>query len=507
MKHITFQRLLVVVVILLTTINGMTGAKSASAQNPATRVVYLGMTGNALAPHTQLYSVLLDGKNVSLSLAKEVGDFEITPDGGYVIYQSLTKDDYDWSIKLYSIPITGGTPVKLVDKSTSFWQISPDSKFVWFLNIGYQLFAIPVGGGTPIPLTSNGVSVSFGTLDTYPMFTPDSSTVIYMGMNARQVIQLYAASIAGGTPVVLNSKIVSGGKVQAFWIMPDGKTVAYWADQNIQGQAQFFSVPVTGGNPTQLTDTFGQQSGLVSCTPSPMYLVCNINTTGSWGGWPTVISISLARGGFHSLSQNNDGTANFQITHDNKTVVMTVVMGDTFSRNVYSIPIEGGNLVKLATGYLLTITPDDSRVIYIDVNGQANEISITGDTSHLLIPDRINGLRVSPDSKSIVIAASGKIYAVSNSRTIKLNNAPPSSSSYIDFGIQITADSQQVLYTSDQEAAGYSDLFVVPITGGNVVRLNSDESGMVTKYRLFPIGTNRMPINAVPCFKRANKEC
>lgn len=459
------------------------------AQNPnVTRVIYLGKDG-------QIYIAPLDSKNVSTPLLPsggEVRDFKVTPDGQYVVYQTT----FNPSVSLYSVQVTGGTPVTLTQSATAYgmWEISPDSKFVMYQQ-NPQLFVVPTQGGLPIPLVANGVQAWMNFIS-LPTFTSDSSAVVYIGANARQILQLYAAPVTGATPIVLNGRMVSGGGVKGFLVAPDGKTVVYWADQDVQGAIQLFAVSVTGGKPTQLTSGVQCNSQTLLFSPDSTHVLCILGP-----GIGPLTSIPVTGGAATVFAEPN--VAAFQITHNGKTVIIDNV--DTGGQTiVYSIPIGGGNSTKLAGAG--AITPDDNYVVY-SPGINAFSLPITGGTSVPLmpgLPERyyIPGFLISPDSKHVIMLTSSPsrvhdIYSQSvagGAAPIKLNTAP-SSPYFKDFQIQITADSKFVLYTSDQDAAGYSDLFVVPITGGDAIRLDSDESSGVVKYRLFPAGTNNMVID------------
>ncbi|MFZ0133899.1 MAG: hypothetical protein WAK95_15275 [Desulfobacterales bacterium] len=59
--------------------------------------------------------------------------------------------------------------------------------------------------------------------------------------------QLYGSTIEGASVVRLSENLVSGGNVVDFAISPDGRFVAYLADQEEKGTFELYTVPVSGG--------------------------------------------------------------------------------------------------------------------------------------------------------------------------------------------------------------------------------------------------------------------
>ncbi|MEM6530734.1 MAG: hypothetical protein AAF653_20720, partial [Chloroflexota bacterium] len=137
----------------------------ASMRHPITRflpviLVALLLFVGATSTFAQSNNVKLNGPldTSSNGIGVRADSFEISADGTTVVYV-VTDNDSDTGDEIYSVPIGGGTPVKLVtlDNSDQFLelQISPNGNFVVytivtsgteFNNIG--LYSIPIGGGT-----------------------------------------------------------------------------------------------------------------------------------------------------------------------------------------------------------------------------------------------------------------------------------------------------------------------------------------------------------------------
>jgi dipeptidyl aminopeptidase/acylaminoacyl peptidase len=73
------------------------------------------------------------------------------------------------------------------------------------------------------------------------------ATVFLAKENNTTATQLYGSTLDGASIVRLSGNLVSGGNVVDFAISPDGRFVAYLADQETKGQFELYTVPVGGG--------------------------------------------------------------------------------------------------------------------------------------------------------------------------------------------------------------------------------------------------------------------
>jgi len=73
------------------------------------------------------------------------------------------------------------------------------------------------------------------------------ATVFLAKENNTTATQLYGSTLDGASIVRLSGDLVSGGNVVDFAISPDGRFVAYLADQETKGQFELYTVPVGGG--------------------------------------------------------------------------------------------------------------------------------------------------------------------------------------------------------------------------------------------------------------------
>ena len=73
------------------------------------------------------------------------------------------------------------------------------------------------------------------------------ATVFLAKENNTTATQLYGSTLDGASIVRLSGNLVSGGNVVDFAISPDGRFVAYLADQETKGLFELYTVPVGGG--------------------------------------------------------------------------------------------------------------------------------------------------------------------------------------------------------------------------------------------------------------------
>lgn len=220
----------------------------------------------------ELWSVPITGGapvrlNQLLAYNQDVTEFEISPDSLRVVY--AVSVDGDAPINIYSVPIAGGYQQKLNGDvgSTGMaynFEISADSKWVVYMmqNDGEtvtNLYSVPIID----PIPGDRVSLN-GTPDINAdgvwnyQITPDGARVVYSAHQDRaDATELYSVPIRGptGSDIKLNPDFPINRYVQTYRITPDSSQVVYLADQNTDNRLELFSVPTGGGAvPIRLTD-------------------------------------------------------------------------------------------------------------------------------------------------------------------------------------------------------------------------------------------------------------
>jgi uncharacterized repeat protein (TIGR01451 family) len=268
------------------------------------------------------------------------------------------------------------------------------------------------------------------------------------------------SAAAAGQVIKLNPSLVAGGNVSAYHylqISPDGSKVVYAADQNVADTLELFSVPIDGGAAVKL-------------------------------------NVPLPPGG--GVGQT------FRINADSSRVVYTIVPTQQANKvELYSVPINGGPSIKLnpplgenggIDTFSVDITPDDKRVVYEavlenSVTWELYSVPIGGGETVKLNPPLVAGglvngwssPKIGADSSRVVYRAEQdtdgvyELYSVpiAGGQVLKLN-PPLVPGGNVGENFYITPDGTTVVYIADQDIDGVTDLYRVPITGGPAVKLN-----------------------------------
>jgi Tol biopolymer transport system component len=359
---------------------------------------------------------LSDGQSFS-----DIFEFKISPDGHWVVFKS-NADDFN-TLEIYSVPITGGVPVRLNG-----------------------------------PLTSPAGVLDF-EIDT------TSSRVVYIADQATVgVNELFSVSIAGGPTVRLSDNLVAGGNVSSFQISPDGTRVVYRADQAANNFFEIFAVEIFGGAEIRLNAPSGvfsvesfqispdgtrvvyRQANVIPPLPGGIRIDIAINSTSIGGGVPVRIN------GAYTSEQHIVG-GDYQISPNSERVVFTEAISNPLGGPNFtyfrSATLFGGDPIVLSTGSgspfpnasisSFQFTPNSSRVIFrgnheTPVSQELFSVPVTGGMV---------------DKLSAPIAAGGSIFSFS-----------------------ISPDSSRVVYRGDVETDGIAELFSVSATGGGATKLN-----------------------------------
>ena len=290
------------------------------------------------------------------------------------------------------------------------------------------------------------------------------------------------------------------GDVIDFEITSDGRYVVFTADQDTDENPELYSIPTAGGTAVKLNNV-EPDSGVNGFLVSPdgarvVYVLDN-----------DLYSVPVEGPKSASVKLHDNGVmiSSVYISPDNRQVVYPVKESIFTARELYSIPIGGGERVRLNKElvedgsidcYYILISPDSKYVVYrADQDTFAVEelysVPIEGPASvgvKLNDPLPVGGdvafkkFTVSPDSSRVVYIADqetdevDEIYSVpitgSSTANIKLNGPLPSGGDIDSF--KISRDSRSVIYRADQDRNDIMELYNVPIKGGEPVKLNHE---------------------------------
>jgi TolB protein len=178
------------------------------------------------------------------------------------------------SLELFSLD--SGT-TKIVYKAAQHFEApnwSHDGKFLLF-NADGKIYKIAPEGGKP-ELLNTGFTVHCN--NDHGISPDDSSLVVSHHEEKSGKSMIYILPIKGGKPRLITSNAPS------YWHgwSPDGKTLAYCAERN--GAFDIYSIPVTGGDETRLTNANGLDDG-PDYTADGQYIYFNSVRTGTMKIW------------------------------------------------------------------------------------------------------------------------------------------------------------------------------------------------------------------------------
>jgi TolB protein len=169
----------------------------------------------------------------------------LSPDGREVAFHSWRSGNRD----IYVMPLDGGPTQQVtatpLQEAAPNW--SPDGKA-----LTYGIFGVP--GGVYVvhrnPDRTWGTPIRRASVGSTPTWSPDGRLIAYS-------TYIFGGSLAivspdsGAARIVLDSATSGVRAEQPIW-SHDSRTL-YFKSHDLRGNAEFWSVPVTGGRPTLLT--------------------------------------------------------------------------------------------------------------------------------------------------------------------------------------------------------------------------------------------------------------
>ncbi len=468
-------------------------------------------TANGDGPRAELFSAAMgeDAEPVMLSGLAEITGFQFTPDGQTIVFN--TYNDF------HSVPVDGSSgPVQLNGEEYTYghlrWQITPDGERVLYIGryqtpAGYQLFSAPIDGSSPA-VKLNGPLVQGGSVDEYNVrLRPRGDRVVYRAdQEVNDVEELYSAPIDGSSAAVkLNGPVTRPRDVTRFGISPDGNRVVFLAGVGL-GTRRLQSVPIDRSREPFVLDgpvpmdffqfAAGGSRIVYLADPAPIDLY----------------SVSILRGDSIQLTQNDDPylSESFRVTPDGTTVV--------FANNdvIRRVPVDGSSAPVLVTDpfdiipSFLQISPDGRTVVfdgYVLSTGLREIFSVPlqgGQPAKLNAPlltenlmGNVTSIRISPDGSQAIFtvptwdeqADFTELYSVSlGSGSSPLRLFPPEDShdTYGVSSLELTPEGPRAVFRKGDSDSGYDLLSATLDDSLPVVQLNdpTTSAGGVGTFRL-----------------------
>jgi hypothetical protein len=207
-----------------------------------------------------------------------------SPDGNYIIYSSGTQS----SCMTMKIPSQGGNPELVTEIFAQHARWSPAGDYIVFDgNFGTMMQMIPSSGGKPIRIDPDSIPIYMSGM---PCWSPDGISIAFKSMFTIYIMDLETGSVSplyrpegknsvpydwspDGGKILVDVRDTADKSQSDIWevplnglprqitflpgrqvkpsISPDGSMIVFTSDHG--GNADLWIMPVTGGDPVQLT--------------------------------------------------------------------------------------------------------------------------------------------------------------------------------------------------------------------------------------------------------------
>jgi Tol biopolymer transport system component len=435
-----------------------------------------------------------------------------TPDSRRVVYIANNT--------LYSISTAGGQATKLNGPLADHFrfeqfdfQISPDGSRVVYIakqsgDIGMTLYSVPVTGGTSVRLKP--ASANTEDIGQY-QFSPDGRSIVFRTFHQGyppQSGELFMAPIDGSSPAIkLHGPLSSSQTVQWFEISPDNSHVVYRIDEllNDSGSNTLYSVPIGGGGSTLLATTAPDQIApyLISSDSSR---VVYADYSQKLGG-EALFSVAITGGAAIELDGPADVSfTRFELTKHHRALFWAQSNPEA-GLSLYSVPIDGSGpalpLIDAASVHAryATISPDGSYVIYLAQKdgtptlfrvptdgGSPIPLSSPADSKGVATEEYIG---ISPDSQRVLYLGDAQtsqlqLFSVpidGSADPVQISDPAQHNGTIVRSDLSFTPNSQHLLYRVQDASTGNFSLFSAPIDGSSSLK---KLSAGITSLRISP---------------------
>jgi len=328
-------------------------------------------------PGAELYAVPLDGSSPPTRLSPvlattfdEVSWFELTPDGSSVVFaQGTDNSDSEayFDRTLFVTPIDGSAVVEIAPWMRAgdihfLWRpdLAPDGSrlaFWWYNETEGGLYTMNLDGSDLVYLEALG-SVSFlptaeemaSPVWDWTTFTPDPGWLYYYAGQG----EVWTVPATGGTPTNVTGTNPVDGDVAKHWFTADSSRIVYLADHDTKGVVELYATPIGGGSTTKLNQNLAPGEYVVdpiALLPDSSGVIYGIG--GSAGSDVPVWHVVGIDGG--ASTEVTDGLWPVHVTNDSSTMIVA-------SPDVTAYPLDGAEPTHLGDQGTALLSPDSSVV-------------------------------------------------------------------------------------------------------------------------------------------------
>jgi Tol biopolymer transport system component/DNA-binding winged helix-turn-helix (wHTH) protein len=417
----------------------------------------------------------------NLSTAGNIQCLALSPDGKYIVYGVAERPNLS---SLQVMQLSTSTSQTVIPPSETVYHaltISPDGGYIYFIklrkdNTNRELHRVPLLGGVSTKLSEN--------VETRVAFSPDGKQIAYRrGDNNRRLSILYLANADGSAEQAIASLKFPETFSDPAW-SPNGRMIAAAAGHSHGGRNRYvFAITIANQAVQTLLNERWQWIGQMQWLPGSDSLILVGSRDGSDPGqlwrldYPSGMLAKITNDAinYNRLSMSADGTIIAAMQQKLSSSLWTGPAQEPAKAQSVSIGV-GGYRGKLSW------TPDN-RIVFDSESGNVTTISVmnadgsnrkqlTGDLPRTAV---IGYATATPDGRSIVYFSD-----LTGARQIWRMNLDGSNQTQLTFGQgedhpACSPDGKWVVYSQQERPGeGKPSLWRVPIDGGKSERLTDD---------------------------------
>ena len=412
---------------------------------------------------TSLDAQQLDGTKIDIPVAtgEILRSSRLSPDGRYIVYTTDTAQSS--SRRYYSVSTSGGgAAVRLNTDGAvvpndlfSTLLFSPDSRRVLYTSGGVDrnLYSVPITGGSPVRL--NQLAVGAGSVASFIRnirFTDDGKKVVFEHTQQVRRYELFSNNINGGALGNLNVPSSDiNDPFPTYEISADGSFVVYSPVTSASTDTHLFRTPVAGGvQPTRITPNgqsvgdFGPPRFLISPNGQRVIYAAKVGGGGDFSLF-SLPSIGGAAVRLGELTARDQFGFAISISPDSANIIVSAPSAQSASVNeLYRAPV-GGGLVTTITSTSSSNQPRANRTAFFSDDGR-----------HFFYTTNANKLYS---------------YTVSSGVTTLLADNVS-----LNFAVEAN-DNERLMFVATDGGGGPRELYSVLKGGGGLLKLNRQLAG------------------------------
>jgi Tol biopolymer transport system component len=453
-------------------------------------------------------------------IAGDVVEMQVSADGRHAVY--LADQDTNETFALYSVSTDGSAPPRRISpspiQSVYDFEVDGESDLVLMavqtIPVRQSLRAVHLDSGAPALNLTPGLPTTAGVGSA--RLVPGGALALYVSDAERdEYYELFVVPTDGSAAPSKRSGEIEGPLPSFSWrgvrdhvLSPDRTRVMYLSDQE-PGSMQVYSVPLDGSSPAlRISPPEVTNAGIQLLRFSPdsrRALFFAYLGTASDNYARNDLYSAPVDGGPGAVRLNSTLVANGSVLNavftDDSTQVLYLADQEVDGRaELYRVPSDGSAapvklnppLAPVQGARVLNhfeITPDGATVVFAaqldaDFPGELLRVRLAGGPATMLVdPGGANGVidfELTADSQRALCLLQDGFEEPTGLYLVRLDGSEPPFRIHpplpdfadVSFGPRITPDGRQVLYQADAEVDGASDLYAVPLCGGQPKKLD-----------------------------------